>query len=227
MSRSRPINRRPWRRAPWRKSSRPKRWISLNSGISIADPVVAAPPWNFSLMSDDASSGQPPAVTLATGQLDVEPWADNQEVLIDRIVGDINIRGIAANVWDAEPAYIVAPAVYLRLGMLVQEEGDATSPPLIALGNDEHLEDYEWMWLASFTPQEWNYTPTGGTAGTYIAGMGFSQTLHLDLRVKRKLGQTDQLLLYAQAAGQFDPGNSDNLLEVTGEHLLRAIFMSK
>lgn len=223
MGKSRPINRRPWRRPPWRKSSRPRRWISLNSGVTTNADGTYVTPWYFSAAN---VAGAFPNVTLAAGQIDVEPWADNQEVTIDRIVGDITIQGFVFGQHSEAPAAVWSPGVIYRLGMLVQEEGDATSAPAINLFSDEHLEDFEWMWLHEGGATNWNYMHASAQP-TIVAGMGFTKEIHLDLNVRRKLGQTDTLLLYAQAAPQFGAEFDTSVMSVTGSHVLRSIFMSK
>jgi len=221
VGKSRPINRRPFRRPPWRKSSRPHRWISLNSGVNAAGADLIAP-WFFNGTGATAF----PAVTLAAGQIDVEPWADNQEVTVDRVVGDLNFQGFAFGQHSEAPAVVWAPGVIYRLGMLVQEEADATSAPAIDLFNDEALEDYEWMWLHEGVPTNWNYMMPASQP-TIVAGVGFFEHLHIDLGVRRKLGQTDQLLLYAQAGCLNGPEFDSQTVVMTGSHLLRSIFLSK
>lgn len=222
MGKSRPINTRPWRRPPWRKSARPKRWISLNSGATNGNPGYITTPWS---VSPAENAGLPPNVVLAAGQQDVEPWADNQEVLVDRVVGDINIGGFfTAEFADIPPANY-APHVVVRFGMMVQEEADATTAPFINLFADEALEDFEWMWLHETTPENLGYATR--TSSNAIAGMGFYNHIHLDLRVKRKLGQTDLMLLYAQYALFDDPSIVSSEGSISASHVLRSIFMSK
>lgn len=174
----------------------------------------------------DAAGAQPVAV-LAAGQTDVEPWADNEEVTIDRVVGQINLQWSVGARWVEVPAYRFAPSVAFRLGLVVQEEADATSSPFINLWSDEHLEDYEWMWLKEVIPDSWSYMPTSDE-NQYVA-LGSTNTIDLDIGVRRKLGQTDNLLLYCQY-GVFndvsmEPGSI--MVLAAGSHLLRSIFMSK
>lgn len=223
MGRSRPINRRPWRRAPWRKANRrPHRWIALNTTAGLGEDCVITEPWAVPCA---ASAGVSPAVTLAAGQVDVEPWADNQEVVVDRIVGQINLQGISYVTYTEAPALATAPATMVRLGMLVQEETDPTAAPFINLFSDEHVEDFEWMWLQEVVPNNWNYLPGSSTTGA--SGWGWTHTIDLDLRVKRKLGQTDNLLLYAALAIVADGNYATHFEYVTGSHLLRSVFVSK
>lgn len=225
MSRSRPINRRPFRRPPWRKSSRPYRWISLNSGgASNADGVLSATPWSLLPV---ASAGQPPNIVLAAGQSDVEPWADNQEIRVDRIVGDLNIRGAVSHTFVSPVDVPLAPPMYIRLGLIVQEEGDATTAPFINLFSDEHLEDFEWMWLYSSCAQGWNYIPYADADLYNRSGIGFQFRIPMDLRVRRKLGQTDTLLLYAQYATEENLSVASTDVVVSGDHVLRSVFVSK
>lgn len=221
MGKSRPINRRPWRRAPWKKNARPFRWISLNAGRTLVSTGVASVGWLF---SPAATGGVQPEIVLAAGQTDVEPWADNQEITIDRIVGQVTVSGTALANFSEVPPALYAPAVEYRLGMLVQEEGDATSAPFINLFDDEHLEDFEWMWLYQGVPANWNYQ---STSAAEVGSWGFTETIPLDLRVRRKLGQTDSLLLYAQYVRSFDANIASDLINIDGGHLLRSIFMSK
>jgi len=221
VGKSRPINRRPFRRPPWRKSSRPHRWISLNSGGTINATGIAIP-WFFNSVN---VAGAFPSVTLSAGQIDVEPWADNQEITIDRIVGDLNFQGFAIGQHSEAPAAVWAPGVIYRLGMLVQEEADATSAPAIDLFNDEHLEDFEWMWLHEGVPTNWNYMAP--SQPNIVAGVGFYEHLHLDLNVRRKSGQTDNLLLYAQCGTVGGTEFDTQFVSMSGSHLLRSIFMSR
>lgn len=220
---NRPINRRPWRRAPWRKkSSRPHRWIALNCSANVSEECSITPPWDVPCVN---SAGVQPVVTLAAGQVDVEPWADNAEVTVDRIVGQINLQGSVIQTFTEAPPVATAPATWIRLGILVQEEGDSTSAPFMNMWTDEHLEDFEWMWLREIIPSNWNYCPGSTTTGP--SGWGFTETIDLDLRVRRKLGATDNLLLYAQLATGNEPNQATHLEGVIGSHVLRSIFMSK
>jgi len=186
MANQRPINRRPWRKKPWAKK-RPTRWNASSNGIN-GDGEALATAVPFYL-----EGGTPPIAIIADGQLDVEPWADEQEVTIDRIVGSIMISGRSGT----ESAGFFPPHLILKMGIVLNEELTDGIPAAVVtkdLFNQESLEDTEWMWLDSrvCTP----FTDTLDTAG--LRTWHYAMTEYIDLRNRRKIGQKDELALYAQ-----------------------------
>lgn len=185
MANNRPIKRRPWRRPPWRKNVRPKRWNA--SSTTILEGTIAASALN------PLGAPWPAIFTIVDGQVDVEPWADDQEVTLDRVVGNISLFGSTGE--DG----ILAHPVYVRMGMLVHEEAEAQGggPQLLELdlAEQETLEDFEWMWLHSVMLP-------GSHARSYTAqgAQAFEYNIPVDIRNRRKIGQSDELLLFAQWA---------------------------
>lgn len=182
MANQRPIRRGRFPR--WRRGRRrPVRWIDGNSNIlSIAEcavdsvPIVCTP-------SDPRE--------LLVGDLDID-WSDKSEVTISRIVGSITLAGNSGR----SATGLLPYGVLVRLGILVTEDTDRVYNA-IDLGDPESLEEFEWMWLHNQILDV--------RAGHTLPS---TETLHettyanvpVDIRVKRKLGKKDSLLLYGQHA---------------------------
>lgn len=211
---NRPINRRPFRRRPWAKGKkRPTRWNastnSINEDFATLNTQVPL----------ETASGVPPLAIIADGQLDVEPWADDQEVTVDRIVGSLLFWGWS----EAALAGHQAPIdVILKLGIVLNEELTAEDPAPIVnrrLFDQEDLEDTEWMWLHAvhLTPAVTIVNAEGLVAYRY------SYTLPIDLRNRRKIGQRDELALYAAA----NPTASGFDFSIQSYTDVRCILMSR
>lgn len=219
---NRPINRRPWRRKPWAKGKRPTRWNSATNGQ--VDCLVN----NTTVYCNDGD-GNPrqPVVVICDGAIDVEPWADAQDVTVDRIVGDIILYGYAV-----QPA---APSAYqnsmhspiVKLGVLLDQELSGTPPaglqevPEHDLWSQEDLEDLPWMWLQSVMPEQNGFSYVSPTTGTGF--YTFRENIHVDIGVRRKLGGRDALNLYASWSSPAPDFNTQVLLFAD----LRCILMSK
>lgn len=216
MANNRPINRRPWRRAPWRgKSRRPVRWVELNcserGGLETCEVNSNVAVCN----TPDPSLRTAGVLELWSGDFDAE-YADDGNVVVERIVGDISLGGISL----MGGGQFVVP--YVRLGMLAVEEVESVAtwdpPDLFAR---EDLEEFEWMWLYG-TDFKGNWVPT--LSGEATQGMRYGDTIHLDLRVKRKLGKKDSIVMIAQF-GTLGPLVGS--VNVGYFHTLRGLFSTK
>lgn len=183
MANQRPINRRPWRKAPWsRSAARPKRWNAAFEGHSVGELTERI------LADAGVVPNVGPIATLVSGQVDVEPWADAQEVLLDRTIGRIHLYSSTAS-----DGHSYAP--YVRLGLIVQEEVEAAGAGgvdevKLALAEQEVWEDYEWMWMWS--------GPLDFVWGT-STNLHWGKTIEFDIGNRRKIGQSDELNLYGQS----------------------------
>lgn len=157
--------------------------------------------------------GNPPNVPMApfagcveiiSGEVDLD-WADKSESRLDRIVGWTNFQFQSTIIQSNEVSWPL-----IRAGILVAEEIDdiaSWSPP--NLFDHDHLEEFEWMWLwqgegRSFnTVQEQEYP---GLNSTIWGGVD----VEMDIRVKRKVGKQDHVILVGQflhgTAGPFSFG---------------------
>lgn len=190
-------NRRPIRapRQGWRRGRRrPSRWIDCFSSVSTAGSL------GTSSLALSASSPADVAASyreLLVGNSDTE-WADANEVLVERIVGQISLSGADA-IDNASAAVLYGNWEFLlpvvRLGLLVVEDMDQSANPLLvpSLLNADDLQDAEWMWLFQLgSPNETHIaldTVNEATVRTW------THDVQLDVRVKRKLGRRDRLLL--------------------------------
>lgn len=167
------------------------RWIECNSTNSVDE---------CSYLNRGISCGvTPPSLSrtiLLDGDADIE-WADRNEVRIDRVVGNINvamqtrIEGGTGN-WQ-EPTF--------RLGILLHEEvEDLAELGPIDLWDRESVEEYEWLWLWEGM-SETHFTLNLGTENHRIFGRVH---VPIDLRVKRKMGKKDLLVLYHQQRVESD-----------------------
>lgn len=214
MANNRPINRRPWRKKPWSKGNRrPVRWVELNCNETISDCTIEG--HNAVCAFDDPDLRRLGTTELWSGDFDAE-YADDANVVVERIVGDISLGGISLH----SDGQFVVP--YVRLGLLAVEEVETIAtwePPNLFLRED--LEEYEWMWLYG-SNFKGNWVPTLGIEA--VPGMRYGDELHVDLRVKRKLGKKDHLVLLAQFATLGPPVGS---ITVGYFHTLRGLFSNK
>lgn len=213
---NRPINRRPWRRKPWgKRSQRPKRWNAVTlsrtgEGASVPDFVTVSL----------ATAALPPVLTLVSGQIDVEPWADEQEVLLDRVVGSITLGATAF--WDSGDI-ISSPSPFVKLGLLVNEEisQEVGSLPMLDMWDQETMEDYEWMWMWSGYLEHITTRLLTGTQ--YLTE--YNLKIDIDLRNRRKIGQSDELNLYGSFAPAYFHG--DYIPSVQAGVDVRTMLVSK
>lgn len=206
MANQRPINRRPWRKKPWGKK-RPTRWNAAFTGYT---PEVGAGIEGVNVLNVGASPLVPPIFTLVSGQVDVEPWADEQEVTLDRLVGTLSFKAQ----WDVGAG---AAGPYLRVGILLHEEvSQGVDLPELNLFEQETWEDYEWLWLWSGTMP---IIVTSNNGDTLVALKEFE----LDIKNRRKIGQSDELVVYAQSAD----GDGWALSTVIAVQAIRTILMSR
>lgn len=192
MANQRPIRRRPWRRPPWRGTKRPKRWnASINYYIIDGDDSRAR---LGPIIIPEGILPALPVATLVSGQVDVEPWADEQEVTLDRLVGSIELRALQQ--WTASEV-IEPPMPYVKMGILVNEEiNETVDGTQIAIFEQERLEDYEWMWLWGGYMDHVLTRRIDEAEPEYAST--FRSRIELDLHNRRKIGQGDELNLYAQ-----------------------------
>lgn len=204
-----PFKRRVRRPIPLGGVRRPVRWIEGNSSAGLEElPHTTA--FNFTPTLDTSLWPSAGGTELIFGDQDLD-WMDRNEATIERIVGDIAVNGFYLVTGDD-----VVTAYFYRLGILVVEEVEDIStwvPP--SLWDRESIEEYEWMWL-----KQGNLIGTSTTVGP--AALWFGDDIHIDLRVKRKIGKKDHLVLL----GQFGTGATDfdGLLSTEARHLLRVLF---
>jgi len=156
-----------------------------------------------------------PNMILVSGQVDVEPWADDQEVTCDRIRGQITLMGSATD--TGGPAF----APYVRMGLLVHEEAESESVGTDALklnlAEQEVWEDFEWIWMWHGFPTLIGFNANDGDQWLY------QERVDVDIRNRRKLGHSDQLLLFAQYA----PLSATQTVVIDGFADFREILMSR
>lgn len=191
---------------------RPVRWIEGNSSAGVEELPETT---SFTLTPTLDTSLWPTAggTELIFGDDDLD-WMDKNEATIERVVGDISLVGFG--LYDS-PLNIVTQAYY-RLGILVVEEVEDIStwvPP--SLWDREAVEEYEWMWL-----KQGLLKPAFAPLVTADYRLWYNDELHLDLRVKRKMGKKDHLVIL----GQFGLGGTPLVGTVgfTCSHLLRVLF---
>lgn len=189
MANQRPIRKR--RRRFYGLKKRPTRWIA--EGGQVSDEPVGGQGFVASTLANEAlliNQGVPPYATIVQGEFDVEPWSDDEEVTIDRIVGDLS--------WVGNVQYSgVAPKLVIRAGIIVAEDvsDDPGAPdPTRSLFDFSDLQEAEWLWLHQFTPDADGRLESSGTQPD--VDWLVSHNVHVDIRCRRKLGQKDILYLY-------------------------------
>lgn len=200
---------------------RPVRWIEGNSAIG-TEPLPAVSAFAFTPTLDTSLWPTAGGTELVFGDDDLD-WMDANEATIERVVGDIDVTGFfihTGSSWHLSP--------FVRMGMLlVQETEDISTwvPP--SLWDREAIEEYEWMWLWQSHLVPIN-APVPLSSLTTPGGEQFinydTPTVHVDLRVRRKVGKKDHLVLL----GQFGLGAGiDGDIGISATHLLRVLFKTK
>ena len=212
-----PHNRRGRRRMGMPLRKRPSRWIDCNS------TVAAECQWSGGTVPCTPNAGR----DLVFGDLDMD-WSDKSEVVLGRIVGDVSLFATSSsNKPNPAVPFDVIPnhRLLVRLGVLVREEVDSFAGiEFIDLFDNEAIEEYEWMYL-----QQTQMEPRWGRTFVVSDGMTgenwvnvLQKDIHLDIRVKRKLGKKDHLVLCHQWA--IGPGDFNVDVEIST--LLRTIMLS-
>lgn len=151
---------------------------------------------------------------LIVGQLDL-PYIDKSEIRFDRMVGTISFR-----CYVSEVGAVPNPAV-VRFGILAVEDTDRVYQT-IDLWDPESVEEYEWMWIEQFSfPNQTPFTLGSEPPLTYIQHA--MHDVKLDIRTRRKLGQKDSIVLYAQHREMGDGLNDNTITAVRYIHNMRAI----
>lgn len=213
MANNRPIvrNRKRWRFSPLNK--RPTRWAALSPEIE-SDAAVSG------FLMTSAGNTQLPLAEIITGADDVQPWADAEEITVDRIVGSIAVQ-IAIR-WQGvtAPQMLFQPAA--RFGILAVEDGD---PNPLDLWEQETLETYEWMWLKQVL------TDTGRTSEIDSDAVSTQWVnFDVDIRNRRKIGKQDVLCLYGGIGYPTGVGAIPGDIETLTAYcvpMLRTIMMSR
>jgi hypothetical protein len=135
---------------------------------------------------------------MVVGDLDTE-WADANEVVVERIVGDVRVATSRTGLGSSSPVILAQRLPVVRMGLLVLEEtvspATAAPPEAPSLWNNDDLQDAEWMWLHQVAFDVVQIVPdTGPQPGPYGSMHSWSH-FHLDVRVKRKLGRRDALVM--------------------------------
>jgi len=200
-------NQRPIRapRGKWRRGRRrPVRWID---GFTAVPAVVEAgpPATTTGYLPDALVLPQGTATSsinyreLIVGNLDTE-WSDDNNVLLERLVGELSFK---LNLWNnftnanrlLENFNSFSPVV--RLGVVLIEdidEGNATPPEPPSLWQADDIADGEWLWSHQFRAwQHFEYRPDpASVTAAYVHAL---HDIHIDLRVRRKIGRRDRLIL--------------------------------
>lgn len=219
MANQRPIRRGrvPFRRGRrWTSKARPKRWNAVATGLSTTTfPLYTVPPILGSALTAPA-----PAI-LVSGQVDVEPWADDQEVTVDRIIGNIGLR----TEWTYSSDDALWGVDYMvKLGILVHEEvTQDVSQMELNMFDQETMEDYEWMWL--WTGLVTEFTNNGTRIADVNVFSSATVNIPVDIKNRRKVGQSDELLLFAQYARLYDFASMTESVQMSVD--LRTILMSR
>lgn len=219
MANSRPIRRGrvPFRRGRrWTSKARPKRWNAVATGLSTTTfSLYTVPPILGSALTAPA-----PAI-LVSGQVDVEPWADDQEVTVDRIIGNIGLR----TEWTYSSDDALWGVDYMvKLGILVHEEvTQDVSQMELNMFDQETMEDYEWMWL--WTGLVTEFTNNGTRIADVNVFSSATVNIPVDIKNRRKVGQSDELLLFAQYARLYDFASMTESVQMSVD--LRTILMSR
>jgi len=190
--------------------SRPKRWGASSTVFDENGLLPGVIP------AEVSNQGVPPFDQILSGEFDVEPWADEQEIRLDRVVGDISLSGLVTS--GLEPAIFA-----IRMGLIVAEDvsDDPTADdPTRNLFDMTDLQEAEWMWLHQVVP-----SPVFCPEATPNPLWAYTYNLHVDLHNRRKIGQKDSLFLYASYAKEV---NADiSVWNVRLIHNLRMIMVSK
>jgi len=214
-------NQRPIRRGKipfFRRSrkKRPTRWLGYTQEAN-GDGNIAA------LTLPYAGDVEAPILVVVDGDQDVVPWADEQEITIDRVVGSLTTL-FHNQLTDPPVSIALLNPPMARYGLLVVENFDTADPPLINLWDLDAYEQYEWMWLRDVIREEstTSVLQDGGDTVQY----NMTQT-QIDLRVRRKLGPKDQLLLYGSVGRPDAPSQSGYMFFGYSIPALRVIAMSR
>lgn len=155
---------------------------------------------------------------IVSGEVDLD-WADKSESRLDRVVGSI---GLKYRTIITQPDNFVWPDV--RLGMLVVEEVENIVdwiPP--NLWDHDHIEEFEWMWLCQRQALAFgDHIEVGDfpQVGSFVFG-AYDQDV--DIRVRRKLGKQDWLILVVQFANGIDAAFDISVQYVP---MLRCVFVN-
>lgn len=194
-------------RAPrqnWRRGRRrPSRWIDCNSTQASAGAVGAG---SIIIQAGTPAESAAGYRELVVGDIDTE-WADANEVLVERVVGDISMSGydILSSLTDETELLALAQSwvsmgPLTRIGLVVVEDVDdsETSITVPSLFEFDDVQDTEWMWLFQLGSPNETHVQVDETndAGVRM----WTHDLHIDVRVKRKLGRRDRLLLVHEFA---------------------------
>lgn len=208
MANQRPI-RRP--RVPaWKRGKRrPIRWNAASTGYT---PEVGSGLNIVDVYGVGAVPLVSPSFILVDGQVDVEPWADEQEVTLDKTIGRLTFWATYSSIG----ATIHPP--YLKVGIILLEEiTQGVDLPEYNLFEQETWEDYEWMWMWAGSMEL-----VGHDAG---AETGYARKdLDVYTKNRRKIGQSDQLVVFAQQAD--GPGVAA-LATVKAACDIRTVLMSR
>jgi len=192
------------------------RWTATSNEIDSGAGLVCS---LESILLGCCSDPQAPLQEIVVGEVDVEPWSDDQEIRIDRIVGNITTEVML--VWAEDPALAVQTLQPLiRYGLTVVEEGDA---PALNLWSEDDLAQIEWMWLWQGTTDTGRTASTGG--GDTVSAQWVTQSV--DIRNKRKLGFRDKLYLYGQWCWPTGLGAEPDVTGVLCVPLLRTIMVGR
>lgn len=222
-------NRRPIRRGriPFRRSKRPVRWVDANSS-QLAEDTLFLPAGSIFLPALGGEFTQNYR-ELVLGDVDTS-WSDANDVLLERLVGEVSVFAKSFQVTPdqgAESAVfsyagLVFPVVRMGIVLLEDVDDDNTTPPIPpGLWTADDLRDGEWLWLTQVREFPSAHMYVGEDPGLATVQV---KDIHLDLRVKRKIGRRDRLVLCHEFATVGNVGSS-NAVDV--QCLLRALVSTK
>jgi len=185
--------------------------VELNTN-AMDDPCVIIPA-NFTCASDDPTALNAGLLELWDGDADAE-YSDDSTVLLERIVGDISLRGRTI----PDPAEGTWQLPYCRMGILAVEEVETITDKGVNLWNREVLEEYQWLWLWQTCWPELSFSRPPTTSEHLYYG----DAVHVDCRVRRKLGKKDHLVMLSQLA--VVGGFAGSVVSVEYVHDLRGVF---
>jgi len=176
------------------------------------DPCIITPA-NFTCASDNPTALNAGLLELWDGDADAE-YSDDSTVLLERMVGDIDVRGRVI----PDPVEGTWQLPVIRMGILALEEVETVTDKGLNLFNRENLEEFQWLWLW----QSWFPGLSFSRPPTTSEHLYFGDAVHVDCRVRRKLGKKDHLIMLSQLA--VVGGFAGSTVSVEYAHNLRGVF---
>jgi len=221
-------NQRPIRRGriPFRgrRKRREARWIDAFSASSsnvagVIPTGVIAVDTSVTLTDQDASVTSVRELIIG----DDYDWSDDNNVLLERLVGSINVRALQG---DDEVQNLFAGFPLIRMAVLAVEDAKSTAAATanltgISLWANDSLQEYEWMWL--WQSGAWD-TETVWASGAG-ALLNRETGVPVDIRTRRSIGQKDRVVLLASY--KYPINRLTDELSVQIQPMLRAVVTTR